>query len=74
MEGETLLHVPSDGCDPTWGRSRTPLAAQWLQPHASSADAVDSAPDGAAEILHAWQPKHQNIEWKQYCNKFNKDL
>ena len=74
MKGETLLHIPSDSYDPKWGRSRTSLVVQWLKPHASNAGGVGSVPDGAAKILHAWQPKHQNIKWKQYCNKFNKDL
>ena len=27
-----------------------------------------------AKIPHASQPKNQNIEWKQHCNKFNKDF
>ena len=31
-------------------------------------------PDGGAKILHALWPKNQNIQQKQYCNKFNKDL
>ena len=31
-------------------------------------------PDRGAKILHALWPKNQNIQQKQYCNKFNKDL
>ena len=27
-----------------------------------------------AKILHALQPKKQNIKQKQYCSKFNKDF
>ena len=75
MEGETLLHVPTNGYDQKWGvGSGTSLAVQWLKPHASNAGGTGSVPEGAGKILHASQPKHRNTKWKQYCNKFNKDL
>ena len=35
---------------------------------------VGLIPGWKAKILHASQPKKQNIKWKQYCNKFNKDF
>ena len=38
----------------------------------SSAGGVGSIPGGGAKIPHASQPKNQNIEQKQYCNKLNK--
>ena len=31
-------------------------------------------PGWGAKILHASEPKLQNIKWKQYYNKFNKDF
>ena len=31
-------------------------------------------PDWEAKILHALQPKNQNINQKRYCTKFNKDF
>ena len=35
---------------------------------------LGSSPGWGAEIPHALRPKNQNIKWKQYCNKFNKNL
>ena len=40
----------------------------------SNAGGVGSIPVRGAKILHASQPKNQNIKQKQYCNKFNKDF
>ena len=40
----------------------------------SSAGGVGSIPGQGAGVLHALQPKNQNIKQKQYCNKFNKDF
>ena len=40
----------------------------------SSAAGEGSIPSQRTEIPHALQPKNQNINQKQYCNKFNKDL
>ena len=40
----------------------------------SNAGDVDSNLGPGAKISHALGPKKQNIKWKQYCNKFNKDL
>ena len=31
-------------------------------------------PEWGARIPHALGPKDQNIKWKHYCNKFNKDF
>ena len=46
----------------------------------SNAGDVDSIPDLGAKISNALGPKKnkkkqkpQNIKWKQYCKKFNKD-
>ena len=41
---------------------------------ASSAGAASLIPGQGGKILHASQPKNQNMKWKQYCNRFNKDL
>ena len=40
----------------------------------SSAEGAGSIPGQGAKIPHASGPKNQNIKWKQYCNKFNKDF
>ena len=40
----------------------------------SSTGSVNFVPNQGAEIPLALQPKKQNIKWKQYCNKFNKDF
>ena len=40
----------------------------------SIARGVGLIPGRGTEILHASQPKSQNMKQKQYCNKFNKDL
>ena len=41
----------------------------------SNAGGVGSAPGQGAKIRHASQPKKkQNIKWKQYCDKFNKNF
>ena len=40
----------------------------------SSAVSVGSVPGWGAKIPHAFQPKNQNTEQKQYCYKFNKDF
>ena len=40
----------------------------------SNAEGAGSTLDWRAKIPHATGPKHQNIEQKQYCNKFNKDF
>ena len=40
----------------------------------SSAVGGGSVPGRGAKIPHASRPKHQNINQKQYCNKFNKNF
>ena len=35
---------------------------------------MGSVPGQGAKMLHASGPKNQNMEQKQYCNKFNKDF
>ena len=40
----------------------------------SNLEGVGSMPIGVAKIPHASWPKRQNLEQKQYCNKFNKDF
>ena len=40
----------------------------------SNAGGAGLIPGRGAKILHASQPKNQNITQKQYCNKFNKDF
>ena len=40
----------------------------------SIAGGTSPIPGWTARIPHASWPKNQNIEQKQYCNKFNKDL
>ena len=40
----------------------------------SNAGDAGSIPGQEAKIPHASGPKNQNIKWKQYCNKFNKDF
>ena len=51
-----------------------PPVVQWLRPHLSNAVSVGSVPGWGAKIPHAFQPKNQNTEQKQYCYKFNKDF
>ena len=38
----------------------------------SNAGDAGLIPGQGAKILHASQPKNQNIKQKQYCNEFNK--
>ena len=40
----------------------------------SSEAGVGSIPGGGAGIPQGMWPITQNIKWKQYCNKFNKDF
>ena len=40
----------------------------------SNAGGAGSIPGRGAKIPHALRPKNQNIEQKQYCNKFNEDF
>ena len=40
----------------------------------SNAGGVGSIPGRGAKISHASQPKNQNRELEQCCNKFNKDF
>ena len=40
----------------------------------SNAGDAGLIPGWGAKIPHASWPKNQNIEQKQYCNKFNKDF
>ena len=40
----------------------------------SNAGGAGLIPGRETKIPHALQPKNQNIEQKQYCNKFNKDF
>ena len=40
----------------------------------SSTGGEVSIPVWEAKILHALQPKNQNVEQIQYCNRFNKRL
>ena len=40
----------------------------------SNAGGAGLIPDQGAAILHALQPKHQNIKQKQRCNKFNEEF
>ena len=40
----------------------------------SDAGSVDSIPGQGGKTPQDLEPKNQNIEWKQYCNKFNKDF
>ena len=49
---------------------------QWLKLCASNARerGAGSIPGQGANTPHDLQPRNQNIKWKQYCNKFNKDF
>ena len=40
----------------------------------SNAGGAGLIPGWGGKISHASQPKNQNLEQKQYCNKFNKDF
>ena len=40
----------------------------------SNAEGMGLIPGQGAKILHALQPKKQNIKQKQCCTKFNKDF
>ena len=40
----------------------------------SSAGGAGSIPGQGAKTPHDLQPRNQNIKWKQYCSKFNKDF
>ena len=39
----------------------------------SNIGGAGSIPGQGAKILQDWQSKNQNLQQKQYCNKFNKD-
>ena len=39
-----------------------------------SAGGVGLIPGWGAKLPYTLSPKNQNRKWKQYCNKFNKDL
>ena len=52
------------------GTSRGPV----VKTSSSNAVSVGSVPGWGAKIPHAFQPKNQNTEQKQYCYKFNKDF
>ena len=41
---------------------------------ASNVGGVGSIPGQGPKIPYALWPQNQNIKWKQYCDKFNKDL
>ena len=45
-----------------------------VEPSLPTQGVVGSIPGGEAESLHTLWAKNQNIKWKQYCNKFNKDF
>ena len=45
-----------------------------MKPSPFNPEGVGSVPGWGAKIPHASQPKNQNIEQKQYCNKLNKDF
>ena len=40
----------------------------------SNAGSVDSIPGRGSKTPHDLEAKNQNIQRKQYCNKFNKDF
>ena len=40
----------------------------------SNAGGTSSIPGGGAKIQHPLMSKNQNIQQKQYCNKFNKNF
>ena len=52
----------------------TSLLVQRLRISASSEVGAGSILGQGAEILHAWWSKNQNINPKQYCNKFSKNF
>ena len=45
-----------------------------IKPSPSNAGGAGVIPDRGAKILHALEPKIQNIKQKQDCNKFNRDF
>ena len=51
----------------------TPLVVQWLR-LPSSAGGVSSIPGQGVRIPYAQQPRSQDPDQRQYCNKFNVDL
>lgn len=51
---------------------RTFLMVQCFKTSPSNAEGAGSTPGQGAKILHASQPKHQNIKQKQCSNKFVK--
>ena len=52
----------------------TSLLVQWLRISASNEAGAGSILGRGAESLHAWWSKNQNINQKQYCNKFNENF
>ena len=40
----------------------------------SNAGCAGLIPGQGAKIPRTLQPENQNMKWKQYCNKFNKDF
>ena len=83
-----LNHVIS--CLPTGCEPRLPGRGEWcplykievrdfpgrpvVKTSPSSAGGSGSIPGRGAKILRATPGKNQNINQKQYCNKFNKDF
>ena len=55
-------------------KSETCLVVQWLRFHFPMKCMWDSVPGWAAKIPHASCSKNKNLNQKQYCNKFSKDL
>ena len=51
------------------------LVVQWLRLHLPHSKGVDSVPSwGANGVFYASRPRNQNMNRKQYYNKFNKDF
>ena len=53
-----------------WESPGSPVIKTWP----SNAGGAGLIPGRGARILHALQPKNQNIKQKQYCEKFNKEF
>ena len=58
----------------TWKKHRVVPGGPVVKTSPSNAGDVGSVPGQGAKMLHASGPKNQNMEQKQYCNKFNKDF
>ena len=68
------MWISTDDSAPYKNYPTTSLVIPAAKTLLSKAGDTGSIPAWGAKTPHASWPKNQNIEQKQYCNKFNKNL